>query len=168
MIAAAAAAPPADSWEAFTASVDAEALCLQAMQHYSLALTDALVKNVPTAIESAQRELEYARIRLIRAAGARRAMQQRGFGTMTLSELSAYAPPNIANHIRMRVAEMSYGFTALSITNGNNKALILGGMDRLVKIVNVMQKASTEQTGTYKRRGTVPVTDGSVLVSRRA
>ena len=63
---------------------------------------------------------------------------------------------------------MSFGFTALSITNGNNKALILGGMDRLVKIVNVMQKASTEQTGTYKRRGTVPVTDGSVLVSRRA
>lgn len=168
MIQAAGAAPAADSWEAFMASIDAEALCLQAIQHYALALTDALVKNNPAAIENAQRELEYARIRLVRGAGARRAMQQRGFGTMTLSELSAYAPPDFANHIRMRVTEMSYGFTALGITNSNNKALILGGMDRLVKVVNVMQKASTEQTGTYKRRGTVPVTDGSVLVSRRA
>ena len=159
---------PADSWEAFTAAIDAEALCLQAMQHYGLMLTEALVRNVPTEIETAQRELEYARIRHLRAASSRRAMQQRGFGTMTLSELSGYAPPNFANHIRMRVTEMSYGFTALGITNNNNRALILGGMDRLVKVVSVMQKASTEQTGTYKRRGTVPVTDGSVLVSRRA
>lgn len=158
----------ADSWDAFVAAVDAESAALGELGRCALALTDALVKNNPADIEHAQRVLEFARVGHLRAAGARRAMQQRGFGTMTLSEVSSYASPAHASHLRMRIAEMSYGFAALGITNSNNKALILGGMDRLVKVVSVLQKSSTEQTGTYKRRGTVPVTDGSVLVSRRA
>ena len=57
---------------------------------------------------------------------------------------------------------------ALQLTVSNNKALILAGMERLARTVAVMQRAGTEQPGTYKRRGTVPPPSGSVIVSRRA
>jgi hypothetical protein len=57
---------------------------------------------------------------------------------------------------------------ALRLTVSNNKSLILAGMDRLARTVAVLQRAGTEQTGTYRRRGVVPPPDGSVIVSRRA
>ena len=158
----------ADSWEAFTALIAAEVDFLRALQSAALRLTDALVLNEPAAIDLAQRELEIARVRHVQAATQRRSMQQRGFGTLTLSEVAAYAPPEQGAQIRNCVAAMTYGLTALGITNNNNKALILGGMDRLAKVVSVIQRSSTEQTGTYRRRGQIPLTDGSVLVSRRA
>jgi hypothetical protein len=41
-------------------------------------------------------------------------------------------------------------------------------MERLARTVAVLQRAGTEQTGTYRRRGIVPPPDGSVIVSRRA
>jgi len=158
----------ADSWETFVALIGSEAQMLDTLQRTALVLTDALAANDPTVIDKAQREVEAARIRHMQAAAQRRSMQQRGFGTMTLTQVAAYAPPPMSQYIRHYVAQMTYSFTALGITNNNNKALIVGGMDRLVKIVSVIQRTSTEQTGTYKRRGTTKIAEGSVLVSRRA
>jgi hypothetical protein len=56
----------------------------------------------------------------------------------------------------------------LQLTVANNRALIVAGLERLARTVAVLQRAGTEQTGTYKRRGVVPPPDGSVFVSRRA
>jgi hypothetical protein len=58
--------------------------------------------------------------------------------------------------------------TELRLTVSNNKSLILAGLERLARTVAVLQRAGTEQTGTYRRRGVVPPPEGSVIVSRRA
>jgi len=64
--------------------------------------------------------------------------------------------------------EMSIKGISLAITVNNNKALILAGMERLRKTVEMIHDAMTESTGTYKRRGTVPKSTSSVIVSRKA
>ena len=62
---------------------------------------------------------------------------------------------------------MSIKGISLAITINNNKALILAGMERLRKTVELIHDAMTESTGTYKRRGTFP-RPSSVIVSRKA
>jgi hypothetical protein len=41
-------------------------------------------------------------------------------------------------------------------------------MERLRKTVELIHDAMTESTGTYKRRGNVPKSTSSVIVSRKA
>jgi hypothetical protein len=63
---------------------------------------------------------------------------------------------------------MSIKGISLAITVNNNKALILAGMERLQKTVELIHESMTETTGTYKRRGNVPKANSSVIVSRKA
>ena len=66
------------------------------------------------------------------------------------------------------MAELRGRTVSIRITNRNNKALIASGMQRLRKTVYTIQQSAAEKPGTYKRRGTVPVTNASILVSQRA
>jgi len=134
----------------------------------ALALTDALVVNDPDAIEAAERVVEARRVLHGSAYAQRVAMQRRGFGTLTLMQVCAYAPPPLRRSTYATVREIETRGMSLRLTVANNKSLILAGMDRLARTVAVLQRAGTEQTGTYRRRGVVPPPDGSVIVSRRA
>jgi hypothetical protein len=95
-------------------------------------------------------------------------MQRRGFGQLTLRQVCAYAPPATRRRLYWAAHELGIRGISLRLTVQNNKALILAGMDRLARTVAVLQRAGTEQTGTYRRRGIIPPPSGSVLVSRRA
>jgi hypothetical protein len=64
-----------------------------------------------------------------------------------------------------RIAELTYGSISLGITIGNNKSLILSGLERLMKVTSKLQESVTERTGVYKRRGYVAPPGASVLVS---
>jgi hypothetical protein len=66
------------------------------------------------------------------------------------------------------VNEVATRGISLQLTVNNNKALILAGMHRLTQTVEVLQRTMTEQPGTYRRRGIVPLASGSVIVSRKA
>ena len=92
-------------------------------------------------------------------------MQTRGFGTMTLQQVCAYAPRHLAANMSQRMAELTYGSISLGITIGNNKSLILSGLERLMKVTSKLQESVTERTGVYKRRGYVAPPGASVLVS---
>jgi hypothetical protein len=96
------------------------------------------------------------------------AMQRRGFGALTLQQVCAYAPPALRRGLHASAHEIGVRTIGLQITVQNNRALILAGMERLARTVAVLQRAGTEQTGTYRRRGVVPPPDGSVIVSRKA
>src|ERR1700738_3404247 len=134
----------------------------------ALALTDALVVNDPDAIDVAERRVEANRVLHGTAYAQRIAMQRRGFRTLTLPQVCAYAPPALRRTMYATMHEIETRGIALSLTVSNNRALILAGMERLARTVAVLQRAGTEQTGTYRRRGVVPPPDGSVIVSRRA
>ena len=145
-------------WQRFAELLGEENRLLGALGDAALRLTDALVRNDPDAIEAAERRVEAQRV----------AMQRRGFGTLTLQQVCAYAPPALRRPMYGSVRDLETRGIALRLTVSNNKALILAGMERLARTVAVLQKAGTEQTGTYRRRGVVPPPDGSVIVSRRA
>jgi len=155
-------------WQQFVGLLDEERAALRQLGDAALALTEALVRNDPDAIENAERLVEARRVLHGTAYAQRVAMQRRGFGTRSLREVCAYAPPPLRRRMAGAVRELETQSIALRLTVSNNKALILAGMDRLAKTVAVLQRAGTEQTGTYRRRGIVPPPDGSVLVSRRA
>jgi hypothetical protein len=80
----------------------------------------------------------------------------------------AYAPPALRRALYGATHSIETRSIALKITVGNNKALILAGLERLANTVALLQRAGTEQTGTYRRRGIVPPAEGSVIVSSRA
>jgi len=155
-------------WQRFTDLLVEENRLLGALGDASLRLTDALVANDPDAIEAAERRVEAQRVLHGTAYAQRIAMQRRGFGTLTLPQVCAYAPPALRRTMYGAVHELGTRGIALKLTVSNNKALILAGMERLARTVAVLQRAGTEQTGTYRRRGVVPPPDGSVIVSRRA
>ena len=155
-------------WQRFTDLLLEENRLLGALGDASLRLTDALVANDPDAIEAAERRVEAQRVLHGTAYAQRIAMQRRGFGTLTLAQVCAYAPPALRRTMYGAVHELGTRGIALKLTVANNKALILAGMERLARTVAVLQRAGTEQTGTYRRRGVVPPPDGSVIVSRRA
>ena len=154
-----------DSWESFAAALADEAVLLSRMNDAALKLTQALVDSDATSISTAERELDGARKAYVSAAGRRRGMQVRGFGEMTLRQVCAYAPRNLAPSLNARLAELTTGSIALGITNNNNKALIASGMNRLMKVTTVLQNAASDHPRTYKRRGFVPPPSNSVLVS---
>ena len=125
-------------------------------------------RTTPTRSTRTERRLEAQRVLHGTAYAQRIAMQSAGFGTLTLEQVCAYAPPALRRcDVRHRHQIVTRGI-ALRLTVANNKALILAGLERLARTVAVLQRAGTEQTGTYRRRGIVPPPDGSVIVSRRA
>ena len=155
-------------WQKFGEMLAQECRLLNELGAAALALTDALVNNDPDAIEAAERRVEARRVLHGTAYAQRVAMQRRGFGTLTLAQVCAYAPPALRRPFYGVVHELGTSGAALRMTVSNNKSLILAGMERLARTVAVLQRAGTEQTGTYRRRGVVPPPDGSVIVSRRA
>lgn len=154
-----------DSWETFIAALADESALLARVNDAAVKLTDALVQGEPDGIVATERALESARKAYVSAAGKRRGMQSRGFGTKTLREVCAYAPRPLAAQIGQRLVELTTGSISLGITTNNNKALIASGMERLMKVTSVLQKAASDAPGTYKRRGFVPPPSNSVLVS---
>jgi hypothetical protein len=157
-----------NEWQQFGEMIAEECRTLNELGAAALALTDALVRNDPEAIEAAERRVEARRVLHGTAFAQRIAMQRRGFGKLTLAQVCAYAPPQVRRRFYGIAHELETSGVALKLTVSNNKSLILAGMERLARTVAVLQRAGTEQTGTYRRRGIVPPPDGSVLVSRRA
>ncbi|HEY6234950.1 MAG TPA: hypothetical protein VIW69_07630 [Candidatus Elarobacter sp.] len=157
-----------NEWQQFGEMIAEECRLLNELGAAALALTDALVENDPDAIETAERRVEARRVLHGTAYAQRVAMQRRGFGKLTLAQVCAYAPPALRRRFYGVAHELETSSLALKMTVSNNKSLILAGMERLARTVAVLQRAGTEQTGTYRRRGVVPPPDGSVIVSRRA
>ena len=155
-------------WQQFAKLVGDENRRLAELNVVALALTDALVQNDPAAIEAAERRVEAHRVLHGTAYAQRIAMQRAGFGQLTLDQVCAYAPGSLRRWLYGTVHQLGTRATELRLTVSNNKSLIVAGLERLARTVAVLQKAGTEQTGTYRRRGTVPPPDGSVIVSRRA
>ncbi|GAC1616287.1 MAG: hypothetical protein NVS4B13_10180 [Candidatus Elarobacter sp.] len=157
-----------NEWEKFAELLAEENRLLGALGAAALVLTDALVVNEPETIETAERRVEGQRVLHGTAYTQRVTMQRRGFGTLTLPQVCAYAPPALRRTMYATAHELDRRGISLALTVSNNKALILAGIERLARTVAVLQRAGTEQTGTYRRRGVVPPPDGSVIVSRRA
>ena len=157
-----------NAWQRFHHLLSEENRLLGELGSQALVLTEALVHNVPAEIETAERRLEAARLLHATAYCARMAMQKRGFGGLTLQQVCAYAPPALRRQLYGLAHQIMVRGIALRMTVANNKSLILAGLERLARTVQIMQRAATEQTGTYKRRGIIPPPEGSVLVSRRA
>lgn len=156
-----------DSWDFFAQALLDESNSLSRLNDAARKLTDALVENAIAKIEVAERALDACRIEHQKAVATRRGMQVRGFGTMSLRDVCGYAPRPMAYQFNQRLSEITYGTTSLSITNNNNKALILGGMQRLMDVTSMLQRVATENTGTYKRRGFAAPPNASVLVSSK-
>lgn len=156
-----------DSWESFAQALSDEAGLLSRVNEAAMQLTQALVENDIDKIGLAERQLDEARKAYVSAAGRRRGMQARGFGQMTLRQVCAYAPRPLMMTFGQKLAELTTGSISLGITTNNNKALIASGMERLMRVTEVLQRASSDQPGTYKRRGFVPPPNNSVLVSSR-
>ncbi|MGD0050831.1 MAG: hypothetical protein ABSD03_03285 [Vulcanimicrobiaceae bacterium] len=155
-------------WQRFGELLFEENKLMAELEKAALGLTQALVVNEPAGINAAERQLESKRVLHGMAYAQRLAMQRRGFGQLTLRQVCAYAPPALRRRLYAAVHELGIRGISLRLTVQNNKALILAGMDRLARTVAVLQRAGTEQTGTYRRRGIIPPPSGSVLVSRRA
>ena len=155
-----------DSWESFIEALSQECAAFSALNEKALEMSIALVQNVPERIHETQRALEDARKAFVGARARRRGMQQRGFGTLTLKKVSTYAPPVIAAQIVGRIRQLTYYTIKLDLINSNNRALILGAMERLMAIVAVMRRVQMQPL-TYKRRGIVPPPDRSMIVSHQ-
>lgn len=155
-------------WQKFAELLGEENRLLGELTGAAMRLTDALVNNEPAAIEAAERRLEAQRVLHGTAYAQRVAMQRRGFGTLTLEQVCAYAPGPLRRWMYGTVHQIVTRGTELRLSVSNNKALILAGLERLARTVAVLQRAGTEQTGTYRRRGIVPPPEGSVIMSRRA
>lgn len=156
-----------DSWEAFGAALREESAALQRLNAAAMQMTQVLVDGAPESIVQADKDLNDARSVHQSASSVRRGMQIRGFGTMTLQQVCAYAPRELGGEFNQRLAELTYGSISLGITIGNNKSLIVAGLERLVKTTAKLQETMTERTGVYKRRGYVAPPGASILVSSK-
>jgi hypothetical protein len=156
------------SWDGFRALLQDESKILGDLNTHALAMTEALVHKDLDKINSSERRLEGQRLLHQQARRKRLEMQSAGFGELTLEQVCAYAPGPMRRAFQQLSREMSIKGISLAITVNNNKALILSGMERLQKTVELIHEAMTETTGTYKRRGTVPKSQSSVIVSRKA
>lgn len=160
-----AAQPQGDSWQAFAQALADESASIARLQKSTHGLMQALVDGDAQKILAADADVNTARTEYQGACGKRRGMQARGFGTMTLQQVCQYAPRQYAGQFNQRLAEITYGSIQLGITISNNKALIMAGMERLVRVTAKLQESATERTGIYKRRGYVRKPDASVIVS---
>lgn len=157
-----------DSWQVFADALGEENRLLGELGSAALAMTDALIGGTPADVESTERRVEAARVLHAHANAHRVTMMSRGFGRLGLAQVCAYAPGPVRRRVFASLHELMTGGIALRITVNNNKSLILAGMERLTKTIDLLQERMTEQPGTYKRRGTVPRSNGSVIVSRKA
>jgi flagellar biosynthesis/type III secretory pathway chaperone len=157
-----------DSWDAFAGALHEESTLLKRTHESALALTQALIVNEAKAILAAERDLDSARRAYASASSKRRGMQVRGFGQLSLRQVCAYAPRKLWPTLNQRLVELTTTSIGLRITNNNNKALIQSGLQRLVKITDVLQRAASDGPKTYKRRGFVPPPSNSVLMSSKA
>ncbi len=142
-------------------------MTLMQLNAAALRLTKVLVEGAPQAIVEADGHLNAARFAHQAASAKRRGMQVRGFGSMTLRQVCGYAPAHFQAHLSHRIAELTYGSISLGITIGNNKSLIVAGLERLMKTTSKLQESMTERSGVYKRRGYVAPPGASVLVSSK-
>lgn len=156
-----------DSWEAFAKALQDESESLSRLNAAAIKLTRSLVDGEPEQIMAHDRDLNAARQAHSNATGKRRGMQARGFGAMTLQQVCRYAPRNLAGQFNQRLSEITCGSIQLGITIGNNKALIVSGLERLMKVTSKLQESASDRPGVYKRRGFVPPPSGSVLVSSK-
>ncbi len=156
-----------DSWDAFAAALQEESTLLMRVHDTAQRLTKSLIANDLAQISTAERELDAARKAYQSASGKRRGMQVRGFGSLTLRQVCAYAPRTIWPVLGQRIQELTTTSIGLGITTNNNKSLIVGGMERLMKVTAALQKAHNDGPGTYKRRGFVPPPSNSVLLSSK-
>lgn len=154
-----------DSWEIFAAMLQDENAALQRLNSAAVSLTQILVDGSPEAISQADGQLNAARAAHQEASAKRRGMQVRGFGSMSLQQVCAYAPHHLAPQLNQCMADLAYGSISLGITIANNKSLIMAGLERLMKVTSKLQESMTERTGVYKRRGYVAPVGASVLVS---
>ncbi len=158
----------AGSWQSFADALADESRCLGELGAASLEMTSALVFGPAAKIEAADRGVEARRVLHLGAQKRRVAMMKSGFGDKTLRQVCGYAPASLRRNLFGSLRELRTNGIALRITVSNNKALIVAGLARIAKTIVVMQKAFTEQDGTYRRRGTVPLSSGSMIVSRKA
>lgn len=157
-----------DSWAVFAEALREEAELLARVESSALELTGALIEKDLAKIEDANARMERDRLAHQTAARKRQAMQRRGFGEMPLRQVVGYAPRPLALRIRGYCSELTYRAISLRITTRNNKQLIIAGMDRLLKVVTLLQHAMADQPRTYRRRGSIAPPDNSVLVSSKA
>ncbi len=157
-----------DSWESFLAMLDDEVRALAALQEAAQALSRALAEGKVEPIRRAQEATDEARKAFGITSSRRRGMQARGFGTMTLRQVCARAPRRYAGALAQRLGELTVRSIGLRITARNNKALVLANMERLMSVTAALQRAASENLGTYRRRGFVPPPTNSVLVSSKA
>ena len=156
-----------DSWNVFLGVLREECAAFANLNAKAIAFSNALVENASEGITRAQEDVDAARTAYVAVFGRRRGMQQRGFGGISLRSVCAYAPPHLSGELTQRAAEIVYHATSLQIINSNNKALVLGGMERLIKTVAVIQRAQASPL-TYKRRGIVPPAESSLIMSKKA
>ena len=152
----------------FAGALQEESAALARVHESAQKLTEALVRSPANEILAAERALDGARRAYQTLSAKRRGMQARGFGKMTLRQVCGYAPRRLAPALNQRLYELTTFSIGLRITANNNKALIAGGLDRLMKVTSALQKAANEGPKTYRRRGFVPPPTNSVLLSSRA
>lgn len=157
-----------DSWETFAGALQDESAALGRLHAAAAHLTQALAGTSAVEIMNAERALDGARRAFATLSAKRRGMQARGFGKMTLRQVFGYAPRRLLPALNARLYELTTYSIGLRITSNNNKALIAGGLDRLMKVTSALQRAANEGPKTYRRRGFVPPPTNSVLVSSRA
>ncbi len=158
----------AGSWQTFADSLSDENRALGELGAAALAMTTVLVLGTAADIERAERDVELKRVIHAQAHLRRTLMMQRGFGDLTLQQVCSYAPRPLRRSVYTALRELRTRGIALRITVGNNKALINAGLKRITNTIAVMQKNVPGQVGTYRRRGTVTPSNGSLIVSRKA
>ncbi len=158
----------AGSWQAFADALAEENRALGELGAAALAMTSVLVLGSAAQIEAADREVDVKRVAHAQAHLRRTMMMKSGFGDLTLQQVCNYAPGALRKSVYLSLRQLRTRGIGLRITVSNNKALITAGLTRITKTMAVMQKSLTEQTGTYRRRGILTQSTGSLIVSRKA
>jgi hypothetical protein len=156
------------SWQLFADALAGENECLGELGAAALAMTSALVFGPAAKIDASERDVEAQRVRHAQAHLRRVTMMKAGFGDLTLRQVCGHAPAPLRRSVFSSLRDLRTRGIALQITVANNKALINAGLARIAKTIVVMQRSLSEQTGTYRRRGTLTAPNGSLIVSRRA
>ncbi len=156
------------SWQAFADALAEENESLGELGAAALAMTGVLVLGTAAEIEAADRTVDVRRIRHAQAHARRAVMMQRGFGDLSLRQVCSHAPPALRRSVFTSFRELRTRGIALQITVANNRSLITAGLKRIANTITVMQRTLSEQTGMYRRRGTVVSPNASLIVSRRA